>query len=521
MNPSRCIRTTALAAFVLLFAASAGAEAIFQVNDNGVGTWVYDQPSAVAYGSRINLAFVGNSAGTSDYKLYYAAVDGGANFSSASTERSSVILTPAVAIDNGDAYSDARHPRIAYRSENEMVILFQAVPSGLSAGSYRLFLARILLSNGAVQTQLVSEVLDSGSARLSGTLVDPSFRLVASDNSLRVAYANSATGNVYFARVGIDNANVVGSPILLSSVDSSRGSQPLPRLELDGYNSSHVVWAANDTDAEPTGIYYSLVQANSSGVLDNVAIGPTQVVSGNYRWGFPSVIVLAPTSVWVLAVDQPYGLPGLAGAMALTALNPYAVTHDGNPVNINNLTVSYLFFLSPPGGAVLSADFDAYQPEVEIDSVNIVHVAGYGYRGDAPYYQGTPGRYYSMGLGSVGTAVSSIALAAFALSPTYVGTGDIAFGTQTSGDYTRPAFVHFNGIAVHFWSGIDASVSGARDIYATVTGDTVNPGSQSGCSVAGYPRSVGSAAVPGAALLLLPALLLLLRRAARKTFAKG
>ncbi|MBP2675229.1 MAG: hypothetical protein H6Q84_2069, partial [Deltaproteobacteria bacterium] len=436
MNPFRYPRPAAVAAFLILFAASAHAEAIFPVNGPGIGVWEYDQPSVALSGSRIHIAFVGYGAGTGDFKLYYAAVEGGADFANTATTRSTVLLTPAVAIDNGAAYTDARHPRIALRTDNELVVLFQAVPAGLAAGEYRLFRARILLANNTVHTQLVSEILGSGSARLPGTLVDPSFRLVTSDNSLRVAYADDDAGNVYFARVGIDNANVVGSPILLSYLASSRGVKPIPRLDLDGYNYSHVVWAANDTDAEPTGIYYSLVRANPSGVLDNLAIGPTQVISANKRWGFPCIIVLAPTSVWVYAFDQPFGLPGLAGAMSFIALNPFAVAHDGNPVNVNNVAASALFFLSSPGGTVLTGEFESYQPEILNDAQGLVHIAGYGYRGGPPNFQGTSGRYFAMGMGSIGANAATATLASLSLFPVYVGTGDVSFGTQIAGDYT-------------------------------------------------------------------------------------
>src|SRR5665647_2907762 len=72
-------------------AAAAWAEGIFPVNDAGVGNWVFDQPSVVASGSTLHLAFVGNDAagalnidGTAntslDTRLYYAAVNGGADF---------------------------------------------------------------------------------------------------------------------------------------------------------------------------------------------------------------------------------------------------------------------------------------------------------------------------------------------------------------------------------------------------------------------------------------------------------
>ena len=48
------------------------------------------------------------------------------------------------------------------------------------------------------------------------------------------------------------------------------------------------------------------------------------------------------------------------------------MTHDGNPVNVNNVTSgsNTSFFLNPPGGSVLSSNFDAYHPEAALDSQN-------------------------------------------------------------------------------------------------------------------------------------------------------
>jgi len=513
MNPIRILRFPAAAAFLFLFAAAANGEAIFRVNTDNTGTWIFDQPSVVAGPSVLHVAFVGYGEGTGNRRLYYAAVNPGADFASKNTLRAQAMVTEPVLIADGDGYTDARHPQIAFRTDTELVVVFQAVPSGLGAGSYRLFRARITLANNAVTSQAVAEVLDSGDVRLSGTLVDPSFGVVASDNSLRVAYTDNAAGNVYFARVGIDNANVVGSPILLSSEASSRGDRPIPRLALDGNNYSHVVWAANDdSDAEPTSIYYSLVRANTSGVKDNLAIGATQILSAGRRWGFPVVLVHNNSSIWVIAANQPYGQPGQASSLGIVALNPYAVTHDGNPVDINNVSVATYFFLTPPGQSVLDPSFDLYQPEAAFDGTRQIHIAGYGYRSVASPFQGSPGRYYSLPLGNLSANNPT-----FSVSPMPVGTGDISFGTQSVPDYTRPAFAHYNGRAIHFWSGIDATDTACRNLYFTATPDTVEPGTQSGCSVAGGP---GAGGAPGADLLLLPTLLLLLRLASRKPVAR-
>ena len=172
---------------------------------------------------------------------------------------------------------------------------------------------------------------------------------------------------------------------------------------------------------------------------------------------------------------------------------------------------------------MLSPDFDAYQPGVTLDSQNRVHVAGYGFRGDYPLYQGTPGRYYVMSLGSTvtGSGTSSI-FASMVTSPVSVGIGDVAFATQLLDDYTRPAFVHTSGKSVQFWSGPDNVVAGARNLYVTSTYSPVDPSPpQSGCSMVGDPRRGEAGRIPGAAVLLLPAVLLALRKVARKAFARS
>ena len=505
-------------------AAGAWAEGIFPVNDAGIGNWVFDQPSVVANGTILHLAFVGDSDtgadSSPDTRIYYAAVNAGADFTNKLTTRSQVVVTAPVAIENGDAYTNARHPQIALRSATQVEILFQAIPVGDT--SYKLFLAVVTIENNAVKTHLVKEVQDPVSGRMAGNLVDPSFGLVAADNSLRVAYTDTSTGigNVYYSRVGWDNAFLVGSSILLSSQPSSQGVQPLPRLRLDGNNDSNIVWAANNSTNTPTGIYYAMVRRIPPSAVDNLAIGATQVLWGGYRWGFPNVLVLNPSNVWIFAADEPpIGSAGLAGSLAISQINPYAVIQDGNPVTVNNVGANTSFFLNPPGGSVLSSDFDAYRPEVDLDSQIRVHVAGYGFRGSPPLFQGTPGRYYVMSLGTTASGVGTSAVFGSMIgSPVPVGLGDIAFAVQLPGDYTRPAFVRFSGKSVNFWSGPDNVVAGARNLYVTSTFSPPDPTKQSGCSMVDNPRRDEGGRIPGAAVLLLPALLLAIRRAVRKAF---
>ena len=525
-----------VSALTLGLAAGAWAEWIFPVNDTGQGNWVFDQPSIVASGSSIHVAFVGdNVAGADsaslDTRLYYAEVNGGANFQDRATTRAKVVVTAPVAIDNGDAYTNARHPQIAMRSATELVILFQAIPAGDTTP--KLFRALVTLGKDNVTSSRVDEIRDAAGARIPGKLTDPSFALVTTDNTMRVAFssfpslvAGSPYSDVYFARVGLNSSQVVNEAILLTNTAASTGVLPLPRLKIDSNKYSDIVWAANNSDptrTTPAGIYYAMVHALSPGLVDNLAIGATQVLSGGYRWGFPNVLVTSAHNVWILAADEPPSgwATGLAGSVGISKVNPYAVTHDGNPVNVNNVNSgsNTSFFLNPPGGSVLSSNFDAYQPEAALDSLNRVHIAGYGFRSADGH--GTPGRYFIMSLGSTSTSSGTTSIfASMVASPVSIGTGDVAFATQLPNDYTRSPFWHSNGKSVIFWSGPDNDVAGARNLYVTSTFSAKDPTSQSGCSMVDEPRRGEAGRVPGAAVLLLPAALLALRRATRKAFAR-
>jgi len=113
---------------------------------------------------------------------------------------------------------------------------------------------------------------------------------VTSDNTLRVAFSSSPSlvagspySDVYYARVAQNTGRVANNTILLTKTASSTGVSPLPRLRLDSNNYSHVVWAAQQqrSDADDScGIYYAMVQALSPGLVDNLAIGATEVLSG-------------------------------------------------------------------------------------------------------------------------------------------------------------------------------------------------------------------------------------------------
>jgi hypothetical protein len=527
-------------AVILGLAAAAWAEGIFPVNNAGTGNWVFDQPSVAASESILHVAFVGNNAsgalnpdGTPntslDTRLYYAAVNVEVNSRDNKFTRTGVIVTEPVAIDNGDAYTSARHPQVLPRTSSEVVILFQAIPTGET--NYKLFRAMLNLDNNVLKRQRVSEIRDAAGARIPGKLTDPSFALVTGDNTLRIAYSsfpsplidNATYSDVYYARVAMESARVLNNRLLLTTVPASAGVTPLPRLRLDTNHNSHIAWAANNSTGDPTGIYYSMVHAVSPSVVDNLAIGATQVLSGGYRWGFPNILTNNTRYVWILANNEPPSgwSSGFAGSLGITEINPDGVTHDGNPVSINNVDsgLNTSFFLNPPGGSVLAANFDAFHPEMEIDIQNRIHISGYGFRSDTYPYQGTPGRYYVMALGatSSGAGTSSI-FATMVGSPVSVGTGEIAFAMELPGDYTRPAFVHFSGKSINFWSGPDNVVAGARNLYVTSTSSTSDPSSQSGCSMVDDPSRGEAGRIPGAVVLLLPAAYLAFRRATRKAF---
>src|SRR5512140_2016054 len=212
--------------FLLVIAATLGlaavawAEGIFKVNNDGAGNWVFDQPSVAANGSIVHVAYVGDNGHRYDdaslnTRLYYAAIDGGADFTNKLTTGSQVRITAPVAIDNGTAYYDARHPQIALRSAPELVILFQARPD--VSVDYKLFRALVTISGNAVTSQRVAEILDAAGGTIPGNLTDPSFGIVLSDNTLRVAFSSypsplvdgSTYSDVYYARVGWDAARVL------------------------------------------------------------------------------------------------------------------------------------------------------------------------------------------------------------------------------------------------------------------------------------------------------------------------
>src|SRR4030065_236986 len=84
----------------------------------------------------------------------------------------------------GDVSADARHPRIALRSSTEVVIFFQAKPSGPADTAYLLYRALLTLDNNVVVSQSVLPVEGVS----PGNIEHVSFGLVAADNTPRPAY---------------------------------------------------------------------------------------------------------------------------------------------------------------------------------------------------------------------------------------------------------------------------------------------------------------------------------------------
>lgn len=519
----RFLRDRILPVFAALcgIAAVASAEAVFPVNDAGTG--VFDQAATALLGATVHTAYIGGASTAGPFRLYYTAVNANTDFTNKATVRSQVFLTPPVPIDN-TLYTDVRHPQIATRNNTEAVIVFQGIPVG--GTEFKLFRARLTLANNAVTSQSVSEIVDASGIRLAGRLTDPSFGILANDSFLRIAYASSPSliapspfTDVYYARVGIDNATVLGSPILMTRTTAVTGVTPLPRLQVEtNQNRSHIVWAANTPTTAPSDIYYGMVKEISPGV-DTLAIGSTSILSGGLRWGFPAVQLQSANRVLVLAGIES-GTPGVAGQVGISFLYPDAVTHDGNPVNIGNQISGRTFLIFPPASNTpLPETFSANHPEMFLDSSSRVHVAGYGFSGSDGH--GSPGTYYTMAL--QGISQTTATLAELLMSRVTIGGSDpTAFGLSLDNDYTRPAFAHISGRTVHFWSGMDNTVAGARNLYVTASLSTTDlqGTKQSGCSMVAQPHTGESERIPGAALLFLPAAFLALRRGFRKAFVR-
>ncbi len=130
MKPSGT-RVVPITLAILLLAASASAGKIVPVNGAGSGVFTFDQPAVVSSGTIAHVVFIGDAAGDNTFKLYYAAVDKSANFKDAGATQADILLTAAVAIDNGSKYRDVRHPQIAVRKTRRAGGAFPGRPDRL------------------------------------------------------------------------------------------------------------------------------------------------------------------------------------------------------------------------------------------------------------------------------------------------------------------------------------------------------------------------------------------------------
>lgn len=501
-----------LFAFLLLtatFAGTAAAEKTLPVNDNNTG--IFDQPSVVMSGSVAHVAFIGDNAASGVYRVYYAAVNGAINYANLSLVKdNTVILTSPTAIDNtgsggNSPYYNARHPKIVLRSSTEVVILFQAKP-GPAFTVYRPYIARLALANNVATLLSVLEVTGFPSGTLqTGDIEDLSFGIVTTDNTARVAFSSrptispAAPFHVYFARVWLDNATVVGTPLLLSSgndntTSGSDGFRPIPSLKLDGLNRAHVAWVSNDNALGANPVYYGMVKETNG--VDNLVIAATQVIGGLFRWGHPSLLVFNNSSILILAGDETAA--GEAGDIGLVNINPDAASQDGTPVKV---TDNKLFFLTPPGELILSGSFQLYRPEAFLDGSGRIHLSGYGGPTSRCYY-------YAFKL------VSASPYTEILTPRAQVGFDSQEYPGEIAGDYTRAAFGFLSGKVIVFWSGLVPGGTNRNLDFTSVptVTDPPVPATESGCSMVADPRAGERGRIPGTALLFLPAVILAVRR---------
>ncbi len=491
-----------------LFAAAAYTESsrpdkVFPVNDNNTG--LFDQPSVGMNGVVANVAFIGDTTGTG-YKVYYAAINSGADFRVALRDNT-LILTPPATVDNTDAgndtYVDARHPKIVVRSASEVVILFQAKPASLSDTAYRLYLARLTLAGYTVVSKSVRQV--QGLA--AGTIEDVSWGLIEADRTARVVYSTrSAIGapepfQLSFARVGLDNATAAAPIAITASVPSSVGGRPIPNLKLDDLAREHIAWAAEAAPGSLSGpVYYAMIK--EIGGVDNMVIAPS-VIMKRTAYAFPSVLVITHSQIAVMAADP------VDHTLGYVELNPDALTQDGRPASDTNIVLNAQFLLVPPGEPLLPQNFRISRPDA--------------------FYEIGSGRIYMTGYGADGNGATFLA---FTLNPA-VFSADIVQGPVTfaldeppsgiDNDYTQAAFGFPGGKIVVFWSG---AVGANRNLDVTTIPTLaawVNS-NESGCGMVADPARGADGRIPGALLLFAPAVVLAARRIVvtrRQRLARG
>jgi hypothetical protein len=498
---SRTILTLAKAvALVALLACPAFAEFSVPINSTA---GVYDQPSSVSSGSRVHVAFIGPGATDNVFSLYYARIDGAADFTSSQLSRATAgfVLTPSFAIVGGspgdNAYTDVRHPKIGLLGSDRIVILFQArTPS--SPDDYRLFIAQFRIVNEAVTSVTVREA----QGLPDGDIEDVTFGTVSSDNSARAAFAQRAAGStglydVWYARISLDNGYAVQPPLLLSDnvFVNSKGSKPLPNLKIDGANRSHVAWSAGNGPF--ASIYYAMVKEfadQSRNNADNAAIAATGVIGGTRLWTHPQLL-LAPntnSTVYIVAADE--SVAGKPGPLVWVNLNPDAAPQDNGSVMLGT---NNSFLITPPGIAnPASPEYDLYRPEAHIDLGGRIHFTSYG-------NSVAPVLYTAVKL------QNSFPYFVTMSEKTQVGYGNNAASYALDNDYSKAAFSFIGGKTIIFWSGTDNTNTANRQLMVTglpAINEYINF-NEKGCST--LPG--GSRTTPWADILCLGLPLLVLR----------
>lgn len=491
---------------IAAFSGVAGAEMTLPVNDNNTG--IFDQPSVAMNGSKALVAYIGDNAAPGVFKVYFAAVNGDTNFANLSLVKdSTVILTSPIAVDNAvapnDAYYDARHPKIILRSSTEAVILFQAKPTAPDT-IYQPYIARVTLSVNTVTAVSVRRIVFPLGVFDTVDIEELSFGIVTADNTARVAFSTrSAIGasepfQVYFARVGLDNASVVGTPIPLSTLPATDGLRPLPSLRLDTLNRAHVAWAADNAFLTgPVPVYYAMIKETNG--IDNRVIAATQVIGGGFRWGFPSLQVFSNSSIVVLAADET--VPGQAGNIGFINFNPDGDNQDGSTVIVAD---NRNFFITPPGELILPDEFNLYRPDAVLDTSGRLHMTGYG-------AGGTRCTYYAFHL------IATFPYYEILTPRAQVGFDSQEFPREITGDYTRGAFGYISGKAIVFWSGSLTPGAANRnlDVSTVATTTLPIPFKESGCSMVSDPGAGEIGRMAGTAFLFLPAIVLGILRISR------
>ncbi len=492
-----------LAACVLAataFASTAArAEKVFPLNATNTGR--FDQPSVGMSGTDTHVAFIGDTTGTG-FRVYYAKVNGTADFNSDLLQRdNTVILIPAAPVDNtdvgNDTYADARHPKIVMRSGTEAVILFQAKPVSTADTAYRLYIARLTLAGNAVVRKSVKQV----QGLPAGTIEDVSWALLASDSTARVAYATRSAiaapepFQVSFARVGLDNATAAAPIAVTASYPASLGVRPIPSLQLDEVNRSHIAWASAGASGSVSGpIFYAMIDQTNG--IDNMLIAPTKIMlRAPARFTFPSVLVVNRTQVMVIAGDE------VTGDLSYVQLNPDNARRVGMP-GTDNLANVNLFLPVPPGEAILPPEYRLFRPHA--------------------FFETGSGRVFMTGYATDNTAGATFIAFKFntAASSADLVTAATGFArddfptTGIDNEYTQAAFGFPGGKAMVFWTSGLASDNTDLNFTAVNTVAAWVNSSESGCAMVASPARGAAGRIPGTLALFLPAAVLAARRIA-------